>query len=167
MKDVWYHSFYNELRSELREDYSDPRYALASPFWLYCYGTLLVVQLVLWWILVLVYATQCPSMDFAKWRYWLKVGNTFTTTSSVKSFVTTLRRNCAREWKQEVATAASSSLFKKSYKWFRCPEALFHSTLLGVEGFDSHENLYNAIIKRDMNIRKHLYATFYQVLLTV
>merc|ERR1719342_1974439 len=41
---------------------------------------------------------------------------------------------------------------------FRCPEALFQPSFLGMEACDIHETTYNSIMKCDVDIRKDLYA---------
>jgi actin-related protein len=71
---------------------------------------------------------------------------------------------------REMSTATSSSSIEQDYplpdgniiqvgsERFRCPEALFKPSMIGLESNGVHLTTFNSIMKCDMDVRKDLYA---------
>ncbi|XP_004648886.1 actin, cytoplasmic 1-like, partial [Octodon degus] len=154
MEKIWHHTFYNELRVAPEEH---PVLLTEAPL-----NPKAILRL------------DLAGRDLTD--YLMKIlterGYSFTTTAEREIVRDIKEKLCyvALDFEQEMATAASSSSLEKSYELpdgqvitignerFRCPEALFQPSFLGMESTGIHETTFNSIMKCDVDIRKDLYA---------
>nr|QGN00871.1 ActL2 [Drosophila algonquin] len=105
-------------------------------------------------------------------RILYECGSSFHTTAEREIVRDLKEQHCyvALDFQREMHNSSASTTLEQTYhlpdgqvlsvasERFRCPEALFQPSLLGMESGGIHETTYKSILKCDVDIRKDLYS---------
>jgi len=112
--------------------------------------------------------------DLTNWlmKLMMERGNSFTTSAEREIVRDIKEKHCyvALDYEEDMSIAQSSSTVDKQYELpdgniitigserFRCPEALFKPSMVGLEASGIHETTFNSINRCDIDVRKDLYS---------
>jgi len=112
--------------------------------------------------------------DLTNWlmKLLMERGHSFTTSAEREIVRDIKEKHCyvALDYEEDMSIAQSSSTCDKQYELpdgniisigserFRCPEALFKPSMVGLEGAGIHETTFNSINRCDIDVRKDLYS---------
>lgn len=112
--------------------------------------------------------------DLTNWlmKLLMERGHSFTTSAEREIVRDIKEKHCyvALDYEEDLSIAQSSSTVDKQYELpdgniisigserFRCPEALFKPSMVGLEGNGIHETTFNSINRCDIDVRKDLYS---------